>query len=124
MDNFNHPMFKAREGAGAWLFKVLAGLLIVVFLGIHYIVNHLVAPGGLLSYADVIAYYQNPWIPIMEGFFLVLVITHSLVGVRSIILDLNPSDRTLRMITRILLAAGIVATVYGIWLLVIIAGRG
>lgn len=124
MSDFNRPIYKAREGAGVWIFKIFAGLFIVLLLALHFVVNHLVAPGGLLSYADVVAYYQVPIIPIIEGVFLILVVSHSLVGLRSIILDLNPSDRILKGITTALWVVGIAAVAYGIWLLVVVAGRG
>ncbi len=124
MTEFNRPIYKAREGAGVWIFKIFAGLFIVLLLGLHFIVNHLVAPGGLLSYADVVAYYQNPIIPIIEGIFLVLVVSHALVGLRSILLDLNPTDRVLRIMTTVLWVIGILAVIYGIWLLIVVAGRG
>ncbi len=124
MSDFNRPIYKAREGAGVWIFKIFAGLFIVLLLGLHFVVNHLVAPGGLLSYADVVAYYQIPIIPIIEGIFLILVVSHALVGLRSIILDLNPSDRALKIVTNVLWVIGIAAVIYGIWLLVVMAGRG
>ena len=84
---------KPREGAFLWLFKIVAGLLIVVLLGVHFVVNHLVAPEGLLSYEDVIRYYDNPIFPIMEVFFLVFVIAHALVGLRSILLEIQVAGR-------------------------------
>jgi len=114
---------KPREGAWLWLFKIVAGLLIVVLLGVHFIINHLVAPSGLLSYADVVAYYNNPLIVAMEIFFLVFVVSHALVGMRSIILDLNPSDRTLRLVDVFLVLLGSVSILYGIWLALVIASR-
>jgi len=115
---------KLTENTWIWLVKVFAGLFIVVLLGIHFIVNHLLAPGGLLSYADVLAYYQNPIIPIMEGFFLVFVVAHALLGLRSILLDLNPSAARMRWIDIILFALGGVAIVYGIWLIIIMVLKG
>jgi len=115
---------KLTENTWIWLVKVFAGLFIVVLLGIHFIVNHLVAPGGLLSYADVLAYYQNPIIPIMEGFFLVFVVGHALLGLRSILLDLNPSAARMRWIDIILFALGGAAIVYGIWLIIIMVLKG
>lgn len=115
---------KAREGAWLWLVKIIAGLSIIVLLGIHYVVNHLVAPGGLLSYADVLQYYQNPVIPIMEAAFLILVVSHALIGTRSILLDLNPSEKTLRFIDWVLIILGSVAIFYGIWLILVIVARG
>jgi succinate dehydrogenase hydrophobic anchor subunit len=112
---------KAREGAWLWLLKIVAGLLIVAVLGIHFIVNHVTAPGGLLTYRDVVLYYQNPWVVAMEIAFLVLVVTHSLVGLRSILLDLNPSPRVLILANGFLLVLGLTAVTYGMWLALTIA---
>lgn len=115
---------KPTENTWLWLVKVFAGLFIVVLMGIHFIVNHLVAPGGLLTYTDVIAYYQNPIIPIMEGFFLIFVVGHALLGVRSIILDLNPKPTRMRWIDFILFSLGTAAVIYGIWLIIILVLKG
>ena len=120
----NPNQAKPAENTWLWLLKVLAGLFIVALLGIHFVVNHLVAPGGLLSYADVINYYQNSIVPIMEGFFLVFVVGHALLGLRSIILDLNPSTSRMRWIDFILFALGAIAVLYGIWLLIILVLKG
>jgi succinate dehydrogenase / fumarate reductase membrane anchor subunit len=98
--------------------------MIVLLLGVHFVINHLVAPGGLLTYADVIAYYQVWFVPIMEAIFLVFVIAHALVGLRSIILDLNPSDGVLRLVNLGLTIIGIGFTAYGLWLLWAIVQRG
>lgn len=115
---------KPQEGVWLWLLKIIAGLFIVVIMGIHFWVNHLVAPGGLLSYADVLAYYQNPIIPIMEIVFLVFVVAHALLGLRSILLDLNPSQTVLRWINAGFLVLGVAAVAYGTWLALYIAAKG
>lgn len=115
---------KPREGTWLWLYKMVAGGLIVVLLAVHFIVNHLVAPEGLLTYNDVVRYYTNPIIPIMEIVFLILVISHSLIGLRSIIMDLNPSARLLRIIDIVFWIGGVAFTIYGIWLVVVIVQRG
>jgi succinate dehydrogenase hydrophobic anchor subunit len=118
------PAPKVREGVWLWMFKIFAGLMIVILLGIHFVINHLVAETGLLSYADVIRYYQNPIIPVMEIIFLVFVVSHALVGLRSILLDLNPSDRILRLVDFGLFAVGTVSIVYGVWLVFAIVAKG
>lgn len=115
---------KRFEGTGRWLIKIIAGLFIVLLLGIHFVVNHLVAPGGLLTYADVVRYYQNPIIVGMEITFLVVVVTHSFLGLRSILLDLNPTQQVLKVIDAVLLVTGTAAVSYGIWLALTIASRG
>lgn len=114
---------KRLEGSGRWLIKIGAGILIVFLLGIHFVVNHLAAPGGLLTYADVVAYYQHPVVVIMEIVFLTVVIIHSFLGLRSILLDLNPSAAVLRVANGVLTLAGAGAIVYGIWLALTIASR-
>lgn len=115
---------KNREGAWLWLFKIVAGLVIVILLGVHFLVNHLIAPEGLLTYQEVVQYYTNPIVPIMEGVFLVFVVSHALLGLRSILLDLNPSEKLLKIMNVILVVVGVVSITYGIWLLTVIVQRG
>jgi len=115
---------KTQENAWLWLYKIIAGLLIVVLLGIHFIVNHLAAPGGLLTYADVIRYYQVPGIALMEIVFLVFVISHSLVGLRSILLDLHPSTSIIRAANWAFILIGSAAIAYGVWLVIVIQSKG
>jgi succinate dehydrogenase hydrophobic anchor subunit len=114
---------KSRENAWLWLVKIVLGLFILFVLGIHYVVNHLAAPGGLLTYNEVMNYYSNPIIPMMEFLFLLFAVAHSLIGMRSICLDLNLPVRLQNILDKVLIAAGFVATGYGTWLLIILAGR-
>jgi succinate dehydrogenase / fumarate reductase membrane anchor subunit len=107
-----------------WMVKIVTGPVLVILLLIHFIVNHFIAETGLLTYADVVAYYRNPIVPIMEITFLITVVTHSLIGLRSIILDLNPARRLLKVIDWGLVLGGIAAIAYGIWLALVIASRG
>ena len=118
----SHP--KPREGAFLWSLKLIGGLLIVLLLGLHFVVNHLIAPDGLLNYDEVLAYYQNPIIPIIEIAFLIFVVIHALLGMRSIILDLNPTPRFLSIIDRVFILAGFGAIIYGTWLAIHIVQLG
>jgi succinate dehydrogenase hydrophobic anchor subunit len=115
---------KTPENSWLWLYKIVAGLLVVTLLAVHFVINHAVAPEGLLSYADVVRYYQVPGVALMEVAFLVFVISHALVGLRSIILDLNPTPRLLRMVNIALLLIGSGAILFGIWLVLVIQSRG
>ncbi|MBW6472331.1 MAG: hypothetical protein K0B14_04335 [Anaerolineaceae bacterium] len=115
---------RSGEGAGLWFLKILTGFLVIVVLIIHLIVNHLIVEGGLLTYTDVVRYYQNPIIPIMEIAFLILVVTHALMGLRSVLLDLHPSNKVLRLINYGLVVLGLGSIAYGIWLVLVIVGRG
>lgn len=115
---------RSGEGAGLWFLKILTGFLVIVVLIIHLIVNHLIVEGGLLTYADVVRYYQNPIIPIMEIAFLIFVVTHALMGLRSVLLDLHPSNKVLRLINYGVVVLGVASIAYGIWLVFVIVGRG
>jgi succinate dehydrogenase / fumarate reductase membrane anchor subunit len=117
-------MPKSREGFWLWLFKIVAGLMIVILLGLHFVVNHLLAPGGLLTHAEVVQYYQLPLIPIIEVIFLVFVIAHALIGLRSILLDLNPSNSVLRVTDILFWLAGIGFSIYGTWLVIVVVQQG
>lgn len=115
---------KSGENTWLWLLKIVSGALIILVLGIHLVVNHFVAEGGLLTWADVVAYYQNPIIPIMEITFLVAVVAHALTGLRSILLDLRPSRSALAAINWIFSLVGAGAILYGIWLVFAIIAQG
>lgn len=107
---------KPREGTGLWLIKTISGLLVIVLLMVHFIVNHYAIEGELLTWEGVVAYFANPWVVVMEITFLTVVVSHALVGLRSVILDLNPSGRVMAVIDRVLVVVGLAALVYGIWL--------
>jgi succinate dehydrogenase hydrophobic anchor subunit len=115
---------RTSENTWLWMIKILTGPLLVILLLIHFLVNHFLGQTGLLTYADVVAYYRNPIIPIMEVLFLAAVVTHSLIGLRGILLDLNPARRFLKVIDGALVLVGISAVSYGIWLILVIVSKG
>jgi succinate dehydrogenase membrane anchor subunit len=111
---------KSGEGMWLWLIKIVSGLLIILLLVLHFTVNHLgmisITNNGLLTHAGVVQYYSNPLIPAIEILFLMFVIPHSLIGLRSILLDMKPSRSALKVINWVMLIVGSIAIVYGIWL--------
>jgi succinate dehydrogenase hydrophobic anchor subunit len=122
----DEPYYGPKTGEGAWLWfiKALSGVLVIVILIVHFVVNHFVAPGGLLTYADVLRYYQNPIIPIMEILFVIFVVSHALIGLRGIILDLKPSRAFLNVINWVFTLGGAAAIIYGIWLILTLVAKG
>src|SRR5215212_1787730 len=114
------------ENTWIWLIKIVTGPLLVIVLLLHLIVNHYLGSrsSGLMTYDDVIRYFQNPMIPAIEILFLVTVVTHSLIGLRGIILDMNPSRPILRIVTWFLSCLGILSVAYGIWLALTLASKG
>ena len=107
---------KSGEGFWLWFYKIVAGLLILVILVVHLLVNHFLAESGLLSWTEVVKYYQNPLILIMEIAFLISVVSHSLLGLRSIVLDLKPSRAVLGVVNWVFTLGGVAAVIYGIFL--------
>jgi succinate dehydrogenase hydrophobic anchor subunit len=60
----------------------------------------------------------------MEIAFLIFVVTHALMGLRSVLLDLHPSNKVLRLINYSLVVLGIASIAYGIWLVLVIVSKG
>ena len=114
------------ENTWIWLIKIATGPLLVLVIGLHFAVNHYMGSmsSGLMTYDDVVAYYQNPIIPTIEIVFLATVVTHCLIGLRGIILDMNPSRKVLNVVTWLLVALGVFSVGYGIWLALAIASQG
>lgn len=111
------------ETSGLWLVKIVTGPLLVILLFLHMIVNHLLPQNGLMSYNDVVIYFRNPFIVGMEIVLLATVVTHSLLGVRSVVLDMNPSRGLLKILDWLFGLVGTFAVVYGIWLAITIASH-
>jgi len=114
------------ETIWVWLIKIVTGPLLVLLLILHLAVNHYLGslPSGLMTYADVVKYYQNPIIPAIEILFLITVVTHCLIGLRGIIIDMNSSRTVLRTVTWFLSLLGASSIIYGIWLVRTIAAKG
>lgn len=107
---------KYGENAWLWMIKIVTGLMIITLIIIHFVVNHLISHDGLLSHNDIVVYYKNWFVPLMEICFLVFAVTHSLIGMRSILLDMNPSRRVGRIITLVFILIGSGFISYGTWL--------
>ena len=103
----------ASDHTVAWFVQAGLGILLVIFLCVHLAVNHWVAPQGLLSYEDIIRYFNVPGIALMEFLFLLVVTTHCLMGIYSILLDLNLTPRLKTLFRWILIAIGFATVLYG-----------
>jgi succinate dehydrogenase hydrophobic anchor subunit len=114
------------ENTWTWLLKIATGPLLLIVLILHFTVNHYMGslPSGLMTYDDVIRYFQNPVIVAVEILFLVTVVTHSLLGFHGILLDMHPPRTLLVISTWLHVIIGISAVVYGIWLALTIASLG
>lgn len=102
--------------SGSWLWQAFTGLLLVILLSLHMIVQHFVVEGGLRTYQDVLRYLSSPFLVIVEIIFLAVVTYHAMLGVRAILFDLNLSRRAKTLTTRILTVLGLVMAAWGVYL--------
>jgi succinate dehydrogenase hydrophobic anchor subunit len=109
----------------SWTATTLTGLGLLVLLAIHMVANHFVvrSVGGLRSYRQVLEYISDPAIFTIEAIFLLFVTVHAMLGVRGVLLDLDPSPRTRRWIDAGLVALGLATLAYGYFLIGTLASR-
>jgi succinate dehydrogenase hydrophobic anchor subunit len=113
------------RSARAWRWTVGSGLALVVLAAVHMVAQHFVVDqtGGLRTYRQVLDYLSNPIIFTLECGFLVAVTVHAMLGVRGVLLDLDPSPRAARRIDRALWVVGTATVAYGLVLLTTLASR-
>ena len=118
---------RPRPGRSArgWGVTTLSGLAVLILVTVHMVANHFVIEsiGGLRDYQQVLEYISTPVIFVLESLFLVFVTVHAMLGLRGVLLDLDPTPRTLRWIDRGLVALGIITLAYGFLLIGVLAGR-
>lgn len=104
-----------------WLLQLVTGVLIAVFLGIHMVIQHLDA---VLDFFGVNAAESTSWASMIDrasqgiwvGLYIALLafgLYHGINGLRGIILESTTSVKTGRIITRVLIALGIIFFIGG-----------
>ncbi|MBI5106417.1 MAG: hypothetical protein HZB46_15775 [Solirubrobacterales bacterium] len=118
------PRRGGRSGR-AWRWTAGSGLALVVLAAVHLVAQHFVVDetGGMRTYQQVLDYLANPVILAVEGGLLVAVTIHAMLGVRGILLDLDPGPRARRRIDVGLSVLGVATVAYGLVLLVTLAIR-
>jgi len=120
---------EARRDQGGrsrtWTLTALSGIALLVLVTIHMVAHHFVVHeiGGLRTYEQVLEYLGNPVIVVLELALLVAVTIHAMLGLRSVLFDLGLSTRTKRIVTRGLVALGVLTIAYGIVLIGVLASR-
>ena len=115
---------RERASSWSWILQAFTGIMLVVLLGLHMVVQHFVVSGGLRNYQQVVQYISNPFVFLLEIAFLIIVTWHALLGVRAVILDLGLKPASERRVTAILSIVGVIVVAYGIWLSATIVARG
>jgi succinate dehydrogenase hydrophobic anchor subunit len=96
-----------------WLLQAISGMGLIVLVGLHWIAQHYLAAGGLLTFMEVVAYLQQPLALGLELAFLIVVTGHALLGVRAILGDLGLQPRLRRAMDIVLCTAGLLTVLYG-----------
>jgi succinate dehydrogenase hydrophobic anchor subunit len=116
----------ARAGrTRAWRWTAVTGAALLVLVTVHMVAHHFVvqSTGGLRTYEQVLEYVANPLIFTIESLFLVVVTIHAMLGIRSVLLDLELGDRGRSRIDRGLVALGTLTVGYGLFLVGTLASR-
>lgn len=108
-----------------WWWTAGTGAALLVLVAVHMIAHHFVVEdvGGLRTYEQVLEYISNPVIFTLECFFLLTVTVHALLGLRSVLFDLNLGRTAKRRVDVGLWALGILTLAYGFFLVATLASR-
>ncbi len=111
--------------ARVWWWTVLTGAALLVLVTVHMVAHHFVVHqiGGLRTYRQVLQYIHNPLIFTLECFFLIIVTTHGLLGLRNVLFDLPLGLRARRRIDAGLWVLGVLTVGYGFFLIGTLASR-
>ncbi|MGZ4133410.1 MAG: hypothetical protein ACXVWF_10200 [Actinomycetota bacterium] len=115
------PARSARE----WRLTALTGVALLILVTVHMVANHFVVQevGGLRTYQQVLEYIGNPVIFTIESFFLLFVTLHAMLGLRGVLLDLDPGPSLRRWIDVGLVVLGLATIGYGFFLVGTLASR-
>lgn len=108
-----------------WRWTAFTGVALLVLVTIHMIAHHFVVQniGGLRTYRQVLDYIANPVMFTIECIFLVVVTIHAMLGLRSVLFDLNFGARARARINKGLVALGALTVAYGLALIGTLASR-
>jgi succinate dehydrogenase hydrophobic anchor subunit len=117
--------YRRGRSARVWRWTAGSGLALVALTTLHIVAQHFIVhqKGGLRTYNEVLSYIANPIIFVLEAGFLVAVAIHAMLGIRSILHDLDLGPRAARRLDRGLWVLGSVTVLYGMALLSTLAIR-
>lgn len=106
-------------GAIHWGLQRITGFLLIFLLGAHLVFEHFIeTETGPASFQSVTDRLQDPLYFLVDFFLLLLALYHGLNGARTVLLDLALHPHLQSTITYFLIIIGVLATIYGTWLLI------
>ena len=113
------PAGERPRSGWPWLLQAATGAALIVFLGVHLVAQHLLAPGGLRDYASVVEYLRHPLALAAEVGLLGSVIAHAALGLRASLVEIV-GPVALHRVSIALALVGTTAFAYGIWLTAVV----
>jgi len=109
--------------AKLWTWHVLAGVVILVFLGLHMAIMHMDAILGIFNpagghpvdWGNVVERGKSVFFTVTYVILLGAALFHGLYGLRNILLELNPPDWLGKAIGIVLLLVGLGFFALGAW---------
>jgi succinate dehydrogenase / fumarate reductase membrane anchor subunit len=109
---------------GLWTWHVAAGVVILVFLGLHMGVMHLEAVLGLpaspagghpIDWGNVVARAKSAFFAVTYVVLLGAALFHGLYGARNVLFELGPGPAVKKTVNGVFLVAGLGLFVLGTW---------
>jgi succinate dehydrogenase hydrophobic anchor subunit len=108
---------RAADRSGLlWLVKAISGGLLVVFLGVHLVAQHLLVPGGLRDFASVVEYLRQPLALATETLLVATVLVHAAIAVRTFAGELVHNRGALRVVSYAIVLGAVATFGYTVWL--------
>jgi len=117
--------YRRGRSARLWYWTAGSRMALVLLATVRIVAQHFIVhqKGGLRTYSEVLTYISNPVIFVLEAGFLLAVTIHAMLGIRSILHDLDLSHRATRRLDRALWALGSLTVLYGAALLITLTLR-
>jgi succinate dehydrogenase hydrophobic anchor subunit len=108
---------------GLWTWHLVAGVVILMLLGLHMTIMHLdeiirvfnPAPGEPIDWANVTARGKSVFFLVNYVLLLGAALFHGLYGLRNILFELNPAAGLKKALNALFLVAGLALFVFGSW---------
>jgi len=108
---------------GLWTWHLVAGVVILLLLGLHMTIMHLdeivrvfsPAPGEPIDWANVAARGKSVFFLANYVLLLGAALFHGLYGLRNILFELNPATGVKKGLNALFLVAGLALFVFGSW---------
>lgn len=108
---------------GLWTWHLVAGVVILVLLGLHMTIMHLdeivrvlsPAPGEPIAWANVMARGKSALFLVNYVLLLGAALFHGLYGLRNILFELNPAAGLKKALNAVFLVGGLALFVFGSW---------